>query len=186
VSLAREELKGISEEAAGATAEAAEPEPEPEPEPVGELVKGEAVLVRSVRQKGTVLEPPDDNGQVQVQVGLLRLSVPVSDLGRVQQPLVTVTRAQPDAVRLASGPVPAELHLRGLRVDAALYELDRYLDKASVARHERVRIVHGKGTGAVRAAVHESLKDHPLVKSFRLGEVGEGEGGVTVVELGGA
>jgi DNA mismatch repair protein MutS2 len=188
VSLAREELADISEEAREATAEAAEPEPapepEPEPEPVGELVRGDTVLVRSVRQKGTVLEPPDDNGQVQVQIGLLRLSVPVTDLGRVREALLTVTRALPDAVRLARGPVSNELHLRGLRVDAALYELDRYLDQASVARHERVRIVHGKGTGAVRTAVHERLKEHPLVKSFRLGEHGEGDGGVTVVELG--
>ena len=190
VHLAREELAKISAEAAEATAEAAEPEPEPtpepEPEPVGELVRGDAVLVRSVRQKGTVLEPPDDSGQVQVQVGLLRLSVPVGDLGRVKEPLLTVTRALPDAVRLASGPVPSELHLRGLRVEPALYELDRYLDRASVARHERVRIVHGKGTGAVRTAVHERLKEHPLVKSFRLAEQGEGDSGVTVVELGSA
>jgi DNA mismatch repair protein MutS2 len=185
VHLAREELAEISEEAAEATAEAAEPEPpEPEPEPVGELVKGDAVLVRSVRQRGTVLEPPDENGQVQVQVGLLRLSVPVSDLGRVSEPLVTITRALPDAVRLASRPVPAELHLRGLRVEAAVYELDRYLDQAAVARHERVRIVHGKGTGAIRAAVHEHLKGHPLVRSFHLAEEGDGDSGVTVVELG--
>jgi DNA mismatch repair protein MutS2 len=186
VHLAREELAEISEEAAKATAEAAppEPEPEPEPEPVGELVRGDAVLVRSVRQRGSVLEPPDEHGQVQVQVGLLRLSVPVSDLGRVQEALVTVTRALPDAVRLASGPVPTELHLRGLRVEAALYELDRYLDRAAVARHERVRIIHGKGTGAIRAAVHERLKDHPLVKSFHLAEEGEGDSGATIVELG--
>ncbi len=187
VHLAREELADISEEAAAATAEAAGPEPslppEPEPEPVGDLVKGDTVLVRSVRQKGTVLEPADTNGQVQVQVGLLRLSVPVADLGRVREPLLTITRV-PDTVRLARGPVPNELHLRGLRVDAALYELDRYLDQASVARHERVRIVHGKGTGAVKNAVHERLREHRLVKSFRLGEHGEGDGGVTVVELG--
>jgi len=187
-SIAREELSEISAEAAEATAEAAEPEvppvPEPEPEPVGSLVRGDTVQVRSVRQKGSVLEPPDESGQVQVQVGLLRLLVPVTDLSPVREAMLTVTRAAPDYVRVAMGPVPAELHLRGLRVDAAVYELDRYLDRAAVVRHERVRIVHGKGTGAVRSAVHERLKEHPLVKSFRLGEVGEGDAGVTVVELG--
>ncbi|MCJ7751297.1 MAG: endonuclease MutS2 [Armatimonadetes bacterium] len=187
-SVAREELSEISAEAAEATAEAAEPEalraPEPEPGPVGELVRGEAVLVRSVRQKGSVLEPPDESGQVQVQIGLLRLSVPVTDLSPVREAMLTVTRAAPDHVRVAMGPVSTELHLRGLRVDAAVYELDRYLDRAAVVRHERVRIVHGKGTGAVRAGVHERLKEHPLVKSFRLAEVGEGDAGVTVVELG--
>jgi DNA mismatch repair protein MutS2 len=69
-------------------------------------------------------------------------------------------------------------------VEAAVYELDRYLDQAAVARHERVRIVHGKGTGAIRAAVHEHLKDHPLARSFHLAEQGDGDSGVTVVELG--
>ena len=188
--VAREELSEISAEAAEATREAAEPEPpsvpepEPEPERVGRLIPGDTVLVRSVGQKGSVLEPPTAAGQVQVQVGLLRLSVPVADLSPVREPLITVTRAVPAHVRVAMGPVSTELHLRGLRVEAALYELDRYLDRAAVARHERVRIVHGKGTGAVRQAVHERLREHPLVKSFRLGDVGEGDAGVTVVEIG--
>jgi DNA mismatch repair protein MutS2 len=184
----REELAGISSETAEATAEAEEevpePEPEPEPEPVGTLVPGDAVLVRSVNQKGSVLSPPDDEGLVEVQVGLLRLSVPASDLSRVRESLITVDRAPPDETNVARGPVPRELHLRGLRVEPAVYELERYLDRAAVAGHEQVRIVHGKGTGAVRAAVHERLRDHPLVRSFRLAEVGEGDGGATVVELG--
>ena len=110
--------------------------------------------------------------------------VPVTDLSPVREAMLTVTRAAPDYVRVAMGPVPMELHLRGLRVDAAVYELERYLDRAAVVRYERVRIVHGKGTGAIRAAVHERLKEHPLVKSFRLAEVGEGDAGATVVELG--
>ncbi len=186
VRIAREELAEISEEAAEATAEVAEPEApaEPEPEPVGELVRGDTVLVRSVRQRGTVLEPPDDHGHVQVQVGLLRLSVPVADLGRVHEPLVTVSRAAPIQTTVRQGPIPMELHLRGLRVEAALYELDQYLDRAAVAHLDRVRIVHGKGTGAVRTAVHERLREHPLVRSFRLAEVGDGDAGVTIVELG--
>ncbi|MBN1457943.1 MAG: Smr/MutS family protein, partial [Armatimonadetes bacterium] len=188
VTVAREELSEISEEAAAATAEVgeleSEPEPEPEPEPVGELWRGDTVMVRSVRQKGSVLEPPDASGSVQVQVGLLRLSVPVSDLTLVHEPRLTVIRARPDQIRVAAGPTPVELHLRGLRVDAAVYELERYLDRAALAHHEKVRIVHGKGTGAVRQAVHERLREHPLVKSFHLAEHGEGDAGVTIVELG--
>jgi len=185
VRAAREELAGISEEAAEATAEAgAEPQPEPEPEPVGELRVGDAVLVKSVRQKGSVLKPPDDGGQVEVQVGILRLSVPMGDLAKVPESLISVDRRAPDAVSVTRGPVPRELHLRGLRVDAALYELERYLDRAALAHHEQVRIVHGKGTGAIRTAVHERLQDHPLVRSFRLADVGEGDSGATVVELG--
>ncbi len=188
VRAARQELADISDEAAEATAEATETEaptePEREPEPVGHLVRGDAVLVRSVRQRGSVLDPPDENGQVKVQVGLLRLSVPVSDLALVQEPTVTISRARPDGVSVSAAPAPTELHLRGLRVEAALYELERYLDRAALARHERVRIVHGRGTGAVRAAVHERLKDHPLVRSFRLADAGEGDSGATIVELG--
>ena len=187
---ARAELAGISEEAAEATAEAGqeaapEPEPEPEPEPVGELHVGDPVLVRSVGQRGSVLSPPDEEGRVQVQVGILRLAVEASDLTPVAEPLITISRAAPDEVNVDRRPVPRELHLRGLRVEAALVELDRYLDRAALARHETVRIVHGKGTGALRASVHAHLRDHPLVKSFHLAAAGEGDAGVTVVELGG-
>jgi DNA mismatch repair protein MutS2 len=185
---ARAELDEISDEAREATAEAAEeeaaPEPEPALEPVGELQVGDAVLVRSVNQKGSVLKLPDENGDVEVQVGILRLSVPVSDLSRTRESLVIVNRAAPDTVRVSAQPVSPELHLRGMRVDAALYELERYLDRAAVARLEKVRIVHGKGTGAVRAAVHDRLGEHPLVRSFRLADPSEGDAGATVVELG--
>ena len=79
--------------------------------------------------------------------------------------------------------VPPELHLRHLTVDEALYRLDEYLDAAFMAGHSTVRIVHGKGTGAVRNAVWERLATHPLVKSYELAPYGQGDTGVTVVEL---
>ncbi|MGD0113426.1 MAG: endonuclease MutS2 [Armatimonadota bacterium] len=184
---ARAELAEISDEAAEATAEIAEPEvppePEPEPEPVRTVAVGEAVIVKSIGQRGSVLAPPDDEGQVEVQVGILRVIVGLDDLVRAPEAFVTVSRTPPE-LRVERGPVPRELHLRGLRVEAAVYELERYLDRAAVVHHDQVRIVHGKGTGAVRAAVHERLKQHPLVKSFHLAEQGEGDSGVTVVELG--
>jgi len=184
---ARSELAEISEEAAEATAEVAEPEnpvePEPEPEPIRDVAVGDAVIVRSIGQRGTVLTLPDEEGQLEVQVGILRVTVNLADLVRAPEALVTVSRT-PIELRVERGPVPRELHLRGLRVEPAVYELDRYLDRAALARHDQVRIVHGKGTGAVRAAVHERLKDHPLVRSFHLAEQGEGDSGVTVVELG--
>jgi len=186
---ARAELAEISEEAAEATAEIAEPEvppePEPEPEPVRTVAVGEAVIVKSINQRGSVLAPPDDEGEVEVQVGILRVTVSLDDLVRAPEAFVTVSRTPPE-LRVQKGPVPRELHLRGLRVETAVYELERYLDRAAVVHHDRVRIVHGKGTGAVRAAVHERLKQHPLVKSFHLAEQGEGDSGVTVVEIGDA
>ncbi len=187
LSTARAELAKISEEAREATAEVAEPEPAeaaPPPAPVHDLKPGDAVLVRSLRQKGSVIAPPDQHGSVRVQVGILQIHASVTDLERTREDLVTLTRFVP-ARPLLHTPMPAELHLRGLRVEAALYELDKYLDQAALAGHAQVRIVHGKGTGAVRTAVHDRLREHPLVKSFRLGEEGEGDSGVTVVELGG-
>jgi len=191
VQAAREELAGISAEAAEATAEAGEQSPEeegPEAEPlaeqaVGKLAPGDLVVVRSVGEKGSVLSRPNEEGEVEVQVGILRLRVPVSDLAYAPQQLVTISRARPDEVHVSVGPVPKELHLRGLRAEAAIEELDRYLDRAALAHLAHVRIVHGKGTGAIRAAVHDRLREHPLVGSFRLAEEEEGGSGATVVEL---
>ena len=79
--------------------------------------------------------------------------------------------------------VDRELHLRHLTIDKALFRLDQYLNDAFMAGLPFVRIVHGKGTGTLRQAVHEALAKHPLVKSFRLGDYGEGDYGVTIVEL---
>jgi len=79
--------------------------------------------------------------------------------------------------------VDKELHLRHLTVDEALFRLDQYLNDAFMAGLPSVRIVHGKGTGTLRQAVHEVLAKHPLVKSFRPGDYGEGDYGVTIVEL---
>ena len=79
--------------------------------------------------------------------------------------------------------VDRELRLRRLTIDEALWRLDRYLNDAFMASLSSVRIVHGKGTGKLRRAVHESLAGHPLVKAYRLGDYGEGDYGVTIVEL---
>ncbi len=79
--------------------------------------------------------------------------------------------------------VDKELHLRHLTVDEALFRLDRYLNDAFMADLPSVRIVHGKGTGTLRQAVHNLLDKHPLVKSYRLGDYGEGDYGVTIVEM---
>ncbi len=79
--------------------------------------------------------------------------------------------------------IPSELHLRHLDVEEALYRLDKYLDAAFMAGHSSVRIIHGKGTGAVKSAVWERLSHHPLVKSYELAPYGQGDAGVTIVDL---
>jgi len=167
------------------------PEPEedaPAPEP-GEALEavhpGQRVFIRSLRRTGTVVAVPEARGDIEVETGGMRVKVGLDGL-RAAAPDASVEAAErPRGGREidAGEPVPLSLSLRGLRVDEALISLDKYLDDAFVARYRHVTVVHGKGTGALRRAVHEFLSHHPHVRSFRLGERGEGESGATVVEL---
>jgi DNA mismatch repair protein MutS2 len=145
------------------------------------LQVGDAVWVESLQQAGQLLTL--DGDEAEVQVGAFRARVPVVDLERRPMPS-QVTATERVTVDLSSRPLPGvELNLRGQRVEEALSELDKYLDDAYLAALPYARIVHGKGTGALRDAVREALADHPLVASFRPGELNEGGEGVTVVTL---
>jgi DNA mismatch repair protein MutS2 len=183
---AREELAEISGEVEAATREA-EPETATEreapPRPLGAVKLGDEVYLRSVGQKGTVLALPDEAGELLLQVGILKIKAQLSDLERPAR--VEPAAGLPDELGVEAKHVPREIHLRGLRVEEAVYQLEQYLDDALVAGLPEVRIVHGKGTGAVRQAVQELLAHHPAVESFRLGEEGEGDAGVTVARLRG-
>jgi DNA mismatch repair protein MutS2 len=154
----------------------------PARQPAGTLAIGDRVWIPSLSQRGEVVALNGD--EAEVQVGNLRLKVRAVQLEREAhgeaKPVVN-----PSGVRFSGGDahVPSEIHLRGLRADEALNTLEKYLDDAYLASLPRVRIVHGKGTGALRQAVREMLKHHPLVSGFRAGERHEGEEGVTVVEL---
>ena len=141
---------------------------------------GERLYVPGLGAHGWVLALPDEQGQVELQVGLLKLKQPLSGLERSHEPEVTISRASQEA---ASAPVPSEVMLRGLPADEAGYVLDRYLGDALMAGLRQVRIIHGFGTGTIKAVVHEALRQHPRVKGFRVGGRGEGGGGVTVASL---
>ncbi|KJS02954.1 MAG: recombination and DNA strand exchange inhibitor protein [Peptococcaceae bacterium BRH_c4a] len=147
---------------------------------------GEEVFIPRFNQKGFVLGAPED-GQVQLQVGIIKVTVPLSDLrrsgtsgssggswGGVEVAGIMASKAREISVNL---------DLRGMTSDEALAEMEKYLDDAGLAGLPRVYIIHGKGTGALRAAVQRELKTHRRVKSFRFGETGEGGMGCTVVEL---
>jgi len=173
------ELRAIADTYAAATRT---PTPGAPPE---DLRAGEPVLVVSLGQRGIVQSPPDPRGEVEVQVGTLKVRVPRDDLRRVEG-------AGPQAPAAEShGPsaldkmlaVPSSIHLRGKVIEEALAELDKYLDDATLAGLPRVTVIHGKGTGALRRAVREYLSHHPEVASFRLGGDGEGGSGATIVEL---
>ena len=155
------------------------------------LAVGDTVQLVDMGLQATVLKLPDDKGQVEVQAGAIRTRTPLSNLrlyeskraekkGRGRP--VTAVRNNGLASRMERS-AATDLDLRGMMVEEALLEVDRFLDNAVLCGLERVTVIHGKGTGALRAGVHQHLKGHRQVKGFRLGVYGEGENGVTVVEL---
>ncbi|MGQ9709358.1 MAG: endonuclease MutS2 [Anaerolineae bacterium] len=146
--------------------------------PTGPLQPGDTVWVKSLRAIGELRTLVDD--EVEVQVGPLRVRVPARELERRAPPAPVV---EPSGVRYAPPTAPLRLDLRGQTVEEALERLDRYLDTAALAGLPWAHIVHGKGTGALRQAVRDFLRRHPLVRSYRSGEEGEGGDGVTVVVL---
>lgn len=149
---------------------------------------GDSVCVLSMNVKGSVLATPDAKGMVMVQMGILRSKLPMSDLEIIPeettQNKLKNTRTNTGKIKMSkSSSISTEINLLGMTVDEAVSELDKYLDDAYLSHLEQVRVVHGKGTGALRAGVHQYLKRQKHVKSFRLGEFGEGDSGVTIVEF---
>jgi DNA mismatch repair protein MutS2 len=139
---------------------------------------GETVYLRRYGQEGTVLSAGDS--KVEVQVGVVRLTVGRDEV----EPLSVEPRAEPVRLPVSErATVSPRVDLRGLTVDEALFELDQRLDEASLAGLDKIEVIHGKGTGALRKAVSAHLKGHSMVDGFRLGEMHEGGSGVTVVRL---
>lgn len=150
------------------------------------LVIGDKVKVHSLNQSGVVATLPDKNGNVTVKTGIMKVTVNIKDLSLDQSDSVIMATPKKFASsikRKKASNVSAEIDLRGCLADEAIDLVDKYLDDAYLAGVSPVTIIHGKGTGALRKAVHTFLKTNAHVKSFRLGQYGEGESGVTVVEL---
>lgn len=149
------------------------------------LRAGETVHVLTLNQRASVLDKPDADGQVTVQAGIMKVKVHISQLKRIDLQKETVERLQ--TVRLAgvkAGPVRLELDLRGFNSEEAIDKVDKYIDDAVIAGLHEVTLIHGKGTGALRKSIHDFLKTRPNVSDYRIGKYGEGETGVTVVQLG--
>ena len=131
------------------------------------------------------MDPPDKNGNVQVQAGILRTRVPLSEIRLVTEKGTAPqknTRNEGVTVNRASS-FRSEIDLRGMTGEEAWLEVDKYLDGASLSGMHTLYLIHGKGTGALRNALWKFLKGDKRVASFRIGKYGEGDGGVTVVEL---
>lgn len=150
-------------------------------EQLKELKAGDEVKVLSFGQKGTLLEKLS-NSEWSVQIGMLKMKLDEADLEYIK-PEKQKQTVSVNAVRGRDSHVKLELDLRGERYEDAIIRTEKYLDDAILANYPRVSIIHGKGTGVLRQAIQQYLKNHARVKSYRYGEAGEGGHGVTVVEL---
>ncbi len=162
----------------------------PEQEEEGEYVlprplkKGDEVFVRSLQSKACVLELPDKNGNVRVQAGVLCTRVPLGELRLVTAEASGQKPKRKEGVTVnRTSSFKSEIDLRGMTGEEAWLEVDKYLDGATLSGMHTLHLIHGKGTGALRNALWKFLKGDKRVASFRLGTYGEGDGGVTVVEL---
>lgn len=153
-----------------------------------QLKLGESVRIVSMGLKGTVSTMPDNKGNLFVQCGIIRTQTNIRDLVLIQEKDASATakagRTGSGKIRMSKSlSISSEINLLGKTVDEAMSVLDKYLDDAYLAHLSTVRIVHGKGTGALRNAVQNHLRKVKYVKSYRLGEYGEGDAGVTIVEF---
>ena len=182
----RERLrKKMAKTRSGMTPEPAKPKKQYKP---SDFKLGESVKVLSMNLTGSVVSLPDAKGNLDVQMGILRSKVNISDLENIDEKpnylQKTAKLTGKGKIKMnKSLTVATEINLLGKTVDEAVAELDKYLDDASLAHLSSVRIVHGKGTGALRQGIHKYLKRQKHVKSFRLGAFGEGDAGVTIAEL---
>ena len=157
------------------------------PAGVGEVPKsvqiGDTVELTNLGTKATILTLPDSKGECTVQAGALKLKAKLKDMRTAQpdKPKKQVKAAS--RLHVSARPVETECDVRGCNLEEALMAVDLFLDGAVLNRLRSVSIIHGKGTGILRAGIHKHLKSHPAVKEFRLGRYGEGEDGVTIVTM---
>ena len=153
------------------------------------LKKGDDVLIININKKGVVIDPPDKDGNVNVQAGIIKTRTKVSNLMLLDENKVTFTDAQQRQMAAekyrvtVSRDFRSEIDLRGMNGDDAWNAVDKYFDEAHIAGIHSVRLIHGKGTGMLRKALWNYLKRDPRVVSYRYGQYGEGDLGVTVVEV---
>ncbi|MEG0013507.1 MAG: endonuclease MutS2 [Cellulosilyticaceae bacterium] len=155
-----------------------------------DIQEGEEVIVTHLMQQGVIISKPDNSGNTMVRVGILPIKVHISNLQRVSQDVEKPTNTKKTMHRPSvshkiskTSHIKTEVDVRGMMVDEALPVVDKYLDDAYLSGLKQATIIHGKGTGALRAAISTMLKRHPHIATFRPGKYGEGEAGVTVVEL---
>ncbi len=156
----------------------------PQPDnPVTEIKPGDYVFINNIHQNGYVLDGPNNQGEVSVQVGMLKLNVNRNQLSQSQAPKEKASKWRNQSYLDKARRISKEIDLRGETVEDALTIVDKYIDDASLVGLESVSIIHGKGTGALRSAIRDFLRNHPHVKSLRDGLSQEGGSGITIVQL---
>ena len=152
---------------------------------ISEIKPNMTVFVRKFNQNGIVLSHPSKSNEVQVQIGMIKTNVSIDELEKAHEEnknnKKTLTSTYSNLSKAKN--VKSEINVIGLNVEEAIFVVDRFLDDSSLSKLNNVRIVHGKGTGKLMKGIHKFLKTNPHVKSYRMGTYGEGEMGVTVVEL---
>lgn len=152
-----------------------------------DLKIGASVNVISLGLKGTISTLPNAKGDLYVQMGILRSLVNIKDIELLEEDIITpqgYNRTQSGKIKMSkSATIHPDINLIGKTVDEALSDLDKYLDDAYLAHLPQVTVIHGRGTGALKNAIHAHLKKLSYVKSFRIGAFGEGDQGVTIVEF---
>lgn len=152
--------------------------------PPENLKPGDTVMIVNLNQKGTVVSPPGKDGEAVVQAGIMKINVHVTNLKLIDEQMEEVRKTGLGKIGMSkSMNISSRLDIRGTNVDEAVEILGKFLDDAALAGLSEVTIIHGKGTGVLRNGVHQYLKTNKHVKSYRLGKYGEGETGVTIVEL---
>ncbi|MCD3352033.1 endonuclease MutS2 [Clostridium botulinum D/C] len=152
-------------------------------EPIDKVAEGDEVYLPKFDTKVMVLTNPDSKGDVQVQAGIMKIKVNIKDLRKTKETKIEKRQRKKREVSLNLKSVASSVDLRGMDSQEAVYTADKYLDDACMGGLSEVTIIHGKGTGILRNSINDMLKRHPHVKSYRLGNYGEGGNGVTVVEL---
>lgn len=147
------------------------------------VYEGQEVYLPKFDKKVIVLTTPDNKGEVQVQAGILKISVNIKDLREIKGNVKENKKISKKSLNLNLKSIPTSVDLRGMDSQEAIYTVDKYLDDAYIGGLNEVTIIHGKGTGILRKAINDMLRSNPHVNNYRLGEYGEGGTGVTVVEL---
>ncbi len=152
--------------------------------PPKNLKPGDSVLITNLNQRGTVVSAPDKNGEAIVQAGIMKINVHITNLKIIDEQKEQIKRTGAGEIGVSKvRNISNEVDVRGLSLDDALEIVDKYLDDVVITGLSEICIIHGKGTGVLRSGIHQYLKSNKRVKSYRLGKYGEGETGVTIVEI---